>query len=177
MAGLNSMQPRSGSADPRPGPPSQDAPGNDSPAAARKLSRQLGDANRKQQKRKQAQGPKPATAVNVTTAAAVHADGGGASVHPILGFSVPHSRRSYHRDSVAAPARNRLSASAAEATELRSGSGDVKSSAAASTAGKHRKAAAVARPSGADAPRAASDSSMTVSADSTRGGEAQSGSR
>lgn len=148
--------------------------GNDSPAAAQKLSKQLGEANRKQ-KRKLAQVPKAAAASNVTTVAAAHASSGGASVHPILGFSVPHSRRSYHRDApaAAAAAKDRSSAPVA-ASEVRKGSKEFKSSAAAApAAGRQRKPGAAA-PHARSAfaarsaiPRAASDSSLTVSADST----------
>ena len=179
------MKPWQAADHPKAGPSNLDAPGNDSPAAARKLSKQLGDANRKQ-KRKLAQLPKAATAANITTAVAVHANGGGVSLHPILGFPVPHSRRSYHRDSPLASTKSRSSAPAAAAEmqggrggvagaegEGRNNSRDFKSSAApAPAAGRHRKpgaAAPHARPSLArsEMPRAGSDSSMTVSADST----------
>lgn len=150
---------------------SDPTPGNDSPAAARKLSKQLGDVNRKQ-KRKLAQVPKAATVSNVTTAAAVHTSSGGASVHPILGFSVPHSRRSYHRDGPLPATKHRSSALLA-ASESRKGHGDFKSSAAAAPApGRQRNfdpAAPHPRSSfmRSDIHRVASDSSLTVSADST----------
>ena len=159
------MQPRQNADHPDP------TPGNDSPAAARKLSKQLGDVNRKQ-KRKLAQVPKAATAPNVTTAAAVHASSGGASVHPILGFSVPHSRRSYHRDGPVLATKPRSSAVLA-ASELQKGHGDFKSIAAAAPApGRQRKldpAAPHPRSSfvRSDIHQVASDSSLTVSADST----------
>ena len=173
LAGLNTMQPRQAADHSKSAHSGFEAtPGNDSPAAARKLSKQLGDANRKQ-KRKLAQVPRAAAASNVTTVAAAHASSGGASVHPILGFSVPHSRRSYHRDAPAAATKHRSSAPVA-AAEVRKGPGDFNSSAAAApAAGRQRKpgaAAPHARSSFAARsaiPRAASDSSLTVSADST----------
>ena len=168
------MQPRQNADHPKPAhqhPNVDSTLGNDSPAAAQKLSKQLGDANRKQ-KRKLAQVSKAAAASNVTTAAAVHASSGGASVHPILGFSVPHSRRSYHREAPVAATKHKSSASVA-APDFRKGHGAFKSSAAAAPAvGRQRKsdaAAPHARSSFAtsDIRRAASDSSLTVSADST----------
>lgn len=172
LAGLNTVQPRLSADHPKPAPSSLDStPGNDSPAAARKLSKQLADSNRKQ-KRRLAQVPKPATASHVTTAAAAHAGSGGASVHPILGFSVPHSRRSYHRDTHVMPTKQRSSAMPVH-PETRRDLGDFRSSAAAApAAGRQRKpntAAPHARSAFArsDLPRVASDSSLTVSADST----------
>lgn len=166
LAGLNTVQPRPSADHPKPAHSTLDStPGNDSPAAARKLSKQLADSNRKQ-KRRLAQVPK---AANVTTAVAAHAGSGGASVHPILGFSVPHSRRSYHRDTHMVPTKQRSSAM----PEVRKESGDFRSNAAAApAAGRQRKPGAAlpharsafARP---DLPRVASDSSLTVSADST----------
>ena len=166
------MQPRQNADHPKPAHPNLDpTPGNDSPAAARKLSKQLGDVNRKQ-KRKMAQVPKAATASNVTTAAAVHTSSGGASVHPILGFSVPHSRRSYHRDGPVQATKPRASALLA-ASDLRKGHGDFKSIAAAAPApGRQRKLdPAAPHPRSffvrSDIHRVASDSSLTVSADPT----------
>lgn len=171
LAGLNTIQPRPSADHPKPAHSSLGSTlGNDSPAAARKLSRQLAESNRKQ-KRRLAQVPKAATAANTTTAAAAHAGGGGASVHPILGFSVPHSRRSYHRDTHAVPTKQRSAMPVHP--EARRESGDFRSSAAAApAAGRQRKpgaAAPHARSAFArsDLPRVASDSSLTVSADST----------
>ena len=167
------MQPRQNADHPKPAPQHNldSTPGNDSPAAAQKLSKQLGDANRKQ-KRKLVQIHKAATASNVTTAAAIHASNGGVSVHPILGFSVPHSRRSYHRDAPVAAAKHKSSAPVA-ASESRKGHGAFQSSVAtAPAAGRQRKSGAPAPHARSsfgtsDIRRAASDSSLTVSADST----------
>ena len=189
LAGLNNMHPRSSPDQTKLAPSSLDHVTNDSPAAARKLSKQLGDANRKQ-RRKLAQAQKAATPAAITTAAAVHASSGSASVHPILGFSVPHARRSYRSDVTPTPAKSGPSAHST-ASEAKHASGELQGSelrdselrdcelrvsklrrrAPAPASGQQRKPGAMspqARPSfTTELPRVASDSSITVSADST----------
>lgn len=178
------MHPRSSPDQTKLAPSSLDHVTNDSPAAARKLSKQLGDANRKQ-RRKLAQAQKAATPAAITTAAAVHANSGSASVHPILGFSVPHARRSYRSDVTPTPAKSGPSAHST-ASEAKHASGELQDSelrdselrvselrrrAPAPASGQQRKPGAMspqARPSfTTELPRVASDSSITVSADST----------
>ena len=179
LAGLNNMHQKS-SPDATKLASSLDHVDNDSPAAARKLSKQLGDANRRQ-RRKLAQVQKAPTPAAITTAAAVHASGGSASVHPILGFSVPHARRSYRTDVTPTPAKSGPSAHST-ASDAKHASGELRGSelrgselrgsALTPVNGQQRKPGAMppqARPSFSkiEMPRAASDSSMTVSADST----------
>ena len=165
------MQPRSSGDHPKSASASMDHSSNDSPPAARKLGRQLGD--RKQRPRKAAATQKPM--MHTSSAAAVHANDGNASVHPVLGLYVPHARRSYHRDGTATGAKGSLmgNSAAAEgrlpAVEGRAPFASSRPSAAAPACGRHRKG-----PSSGNGPtkpaavlrRMPSDSSMTVSADS-----------
>ena len=171
LAGLNSMQPRTSPDHLRPASSSLDHPSNDSPAAARKLSKQLGETNRKQ-RHKMVQTQKATAIPTITTAAAHHASGGNASVHPILGFNVPHARRSYRSEPVPTPGKSSPSAQSV-ASETAHATGEYRGRAAAAPASGKQRRPGVAPPQSQpsfprpDMERAGSDSSMTVSADST----------
>ncbi len=108
LAGLNNMQRCSSGDHPRSASARFDDSSDESlPLPTRKLSKHPAVA--KQRSRKMASSHKPA--VHASSAAAAHAYGSGASVHPVLGLYVPHAPRSYHRDGTASGAKGRLMAS------------------------------------------------------------------
>ena len=96
LAGL-SMQPRSSQDQPRSASAGLDDSSDDSPPLpTRRLSKHPAVA--KQRSRKTLPIHKPA--VHSSSAAAAHAYGNGASVHPVLGLYV-HAQRFYQRDGTA----------------------------------------------------------------------------
>jgi len=177
------MQPRSSGDLPRSASAGLDDSSNESPPLpARRPSKHPAVA--KQRSRKMAPSHKPAA--HTSSAAAAHAYGSGASVHPVLGLYVPHARRSYHRDGTALGAKGGSMASSGHCEgRAPNGKGNMvgndgqlegrapfassRPHAAAPARGRQRKgsltAAGHAKPA-AVMHRMPSDSSMTVSADS-----------
>ena len=164
LAGLNNMQPRSSGDHPETASASLDHSSSESPAAARRLSKQSLHGNRKQRPHNVKHSQRPV--MQTASAASVHASTGGVSVHPVLGLYVPHARRSYHREGTAAAVK-----AAPTGTIANQGLpfALARPKAAAPALGRRRKGPDTGSGHVKATPalrRMPSDSSMTVSADS-----------
>ena len=165
LAGLNSVHPRTAEEHSRSGTKSISRSSSESPPAPRKLSKQPSERKQKMKKSTAVHRPAPQPRHTDNAAASQAALGNSASMHPILGFSVPHARRSYTRDS--AP-----HGKGSENGQVLSADGKAlpfASSRPSPAKGRQHKANAGSNAHGKMAGplrRVPSDSSMTVSADS-----------
>ena len=159
------MQPRSSGDHPKSSGISLDQSGHESPPAVRKLSKQPNERKQKMKKTTAVHKPAPQRHSDSSAASPLSVGAGGASMHPILGFNVPHARRSYHREGMS----NGKAADSGQAPLANGQSLPIGSSRGSPPKGRQRKA--IPSSNGhfkmtGPLHRVPSDSSMTVSADS-----------